>query len=371
VIDPQKGPIVLEMFTRYATGKYSDIQIAEWLNEQGLLTNRSHPFGKDTVRDMLCNPYYAGKIRYRGMSVRPKGVSYRSTPPNISQGKHEPIISEELWQRCQEVRLSRRVHVKTKQKTVRVNLLQGLAVCARCERKLRIQTPKKGPTYYREDSHLRGYRDCMDISQSVRASVIDEQVAELVKSLKLSSDWDESVRRLTKRQEDAPDPETERKEIRTTIRLMRENYERGLYEGEEYIYWQKVNALKEKLDLLNRIPESAIERAASTLLDLRQSWEWATKEERRDLVRMMIQEVGVDVTANQVVWVKARPDFDVLFQFLNNLRIDDRRRFWIAYAVADQDTSDIGEDMGQMGTGVKIALPMSHNSLTITAEYVK
>ncbi len=46
------------------------------------------------------------------------------------------------------------------------------------------------------------------------------------------------------------------------LRLMRDNYERGLYEGEEYQYWQKVNSLKEKLDLLNRIPESAIERAA-------------------------------------------------------------------------------------------------------------
>ena len=107
-------------------------------------------------------------------------------------------------------------------------------------------SPKKCPTNYREDLHLRGYRDCMNIRQSVRASVIDYQVAELVKSLKLSTDWEETVRRLTKRQEDAPDPETECKEIRTTIRLMRESYERGLYDGEEYIYWQKVNPLKEK-----------------------------------------------------------------------------------------------------------------------------
>jgi hypothetical protein len=113
----------------------------------------------------------------------------------------------------------------------------------------------------------------------------------------------------------------------STDRLMRENYERGLYAGKEYQYWQKVSALKEKLDLLSRLPEPAIERAARTLLDLCESWEWATKEERKDLARMMIQEVGVDVTANQVVWVKAHPDFDVLFQFLNNLRIDDRRRF--------------------------------------------
>jgi hypothetical protein len=40
--------------------------------------------------------------------------------------------------------------VDTLQKTVRINLLQGLVVCARCGRRLRIQTPKRGPTYYRE-----------------------------------------------------------------------------------------------------------------------------------------------------------------------------------------------------------------------------
>jgi len=41
------------------------------------------------------------------------------------------------------------------------------------------------------------------------------------------------------------DPETERKEIRGMLRLMRDNFERGLIEGEEYQYWQKVSALKE------------------------------------------------------------------------------------------------------------------------------
>jgi hypothetical protein len=104
--------------------------------------------------------------------------------------------------------------------------------------------------------------------------------------------------------------------------LMRENYERALYEGEEYQYWQRVSALKEKLDLLSRLQEPAVERAARTLLDLRESWEWATKEERKDLARMMIQEVGVDVAAKRVIWIKARPDFDVLFQLLNNLRVE-------------------------------------------------
>ena len=68
---------------------------------------------------------------------------------------------------------------------------------------------------------------------------------------------------------------------------------------------------------------------------------------------------------------KAHPDFDVLFQLLNNLRVDEQRRFWITYPEADEDACDIREDLGQMGTEVKIAFPMSHNSLTTIEEYVQ
>jgi len=74
-------------------------------------------------------------------------------------------------------------------------------------------------------------------------------------------------------QRERADPKAECKEIRSMLRLMRDNFERGLYDGEEYQYWQKVNALKEKLELLNRIPEAVIDRAARALLNLHDSWE--------------------------------------------------------------------------------------------------
>ncbi len=86
---------------------------------------------------------------------------------------------------------------------------------------------------------------------------------------------------------------------------------------------------------------------------------------------MMVQVIGADVAAKQVVWVKARPDFDVLFQFLHNLQVDDRRRFWILYPVADEDICDIGNELGQIATEVKIALPVSHNTLTSVEEYIQ
>ena len=89
--------------------------------------------------------------------------------------------------------------------------------------------------------------------------------------------------------------------------------------------------------------------------------ESTTKEERKDLVHIMIQEVGVDVTIKRVLWVKARPDYEPLFSILDGMRQDGARRFWIERLEAQENNCDIEADTGQMGTGVEIRLQMSHN----------
>jgi hypothetical protein len=93
-------------------------------------------------------------------------------------------------------------------------------------------------------------------------------LAELIQSLKLTATWVEDVRQLLHDEQSGPDPESEQKEIRSMLALMQDNFKRGLYESEEYQYWQKVSALKEKLNLLERVPDSAVNRAACNLLDL-------------------------------------------------------------------------------------------------------
>jgi len=74
------------MFEHNSTKLYSDIQITAWLKELGYLTAKDRSFIKDSVRGILCNPYFVGKIRYRSMIVRLKGVSFRSIPPMVSEG---------------------------------------------------------------------------------------------------------------------------------------------------------------------------------------------------------------------------------------------------------------------------------------------
>ena len=110
---------------------------------------------------------------------------------------------------------------------------------------------------------------------------------------------------------------------------------------------------------------------ARTLLDLRETWENSTKAERKELVHIMIHKVGFEVTIERFLLVKARPDYGPLFSILDGMRHDADRRFWIERLEATKDNCDIKDDMGQMSTGVKIALSMSHNSLTIIKDEIQ
>jgi hypothetical protein len=85
------------------------------------------------------------------------------------------------------------------------------------------------------------------------------------------------------------------------------------------------------------------------------------------LVRTMIQEVGCDVGSKRIVWVKVNPDYEILFRLMDGLRPDAGRRYWIKEYSAEGDIGDMGEELGQMATEVKIAFPVSHNELRIDA----
>jgi hypothetical protein len=112
------------------------------------------------------------------------------------------------------------------------------------------------------------------------------------------------------------------------------------------------------------------------LLNLHDNWERATREERKMLVRSMIQEAGCDVGTKRIVWVKARPDYEPLFSILDCLRVDKERRYWIERREVEGNICDIQEDSGQMSAGIEILLPVSDktlscNNLTIEEEHVQ
>jgi DNA invertase Pin-like site-specific DNA recombinase len=116
---PERAPLVLQLFERYATGQESDRTVAAWLNAKGTRTARGRLFSKDAVREMLCSAAYAGYVS----GLRDKSRSIR--------GLHEAIVSDELFDRVQEVR-SWRTRVVKPGRPSEEYLLRKLIHCERC-----------------------------------------------------------------------------------------------------------------------------------------------------------------------------------------------------------------------------------------------
>jgi site-specific DNA recombinase len=91
--------IVRKIFEMYANGKGLKA-IANELNHLHYKTKRGGAFSVTTIKGILSNPIYIGKIRFNKQedwnSKRRKGTN---PAPILVDGEHEPIISEELWKR--------------------------------------------------------------------------------------------------------------------------------------------------------------------------------------------------------------------------------------------------------------------------------
>jgi len=129
--DPKKVPYVRKMFEMYDSGLYTIKQIAKVLSDEGMTGRKGGKFSKTSVDNMLHNPFYYGDFKYKG---------------EIHPGKHEPIISKELWQRVQD-RMAGRSR-RTEKSPKHFFMYRGFMFCGECGCSITAER-KKGHVYYR------------------------------------------------------------------------------------------------------------------------------------------------------------------------------------------------------------------------------
>lgn len=128
--DPETAPAVKRIFADYINGKGMKAIAAE-LNDSGYRTRRGNRFENRTVRYILQNPVYIGKIRWT-----PTGrADYRTDNSSalIVDGTHEALVNMDLWDKVQA-----KINSSPKQKYMRHSdpkepfMLQGLVRCSAC-----------------------------------------------------------------------------------------------------------------------------------------------------------------------------------------------------------------------------------------------
>lgn len=101
VINEKEAEVIRTIFTMYSQGNGYKA-ITNYINKFGYTTKKGKPFSVGSIKDILTNPIYIGKIRY---NVRPNWSEKRrrnkNPNPLIVDGIHEPIIDEEIWDKVQ------------------------------------------------------------------------------------------------------------------------------------------------------------------------------------------------------------------------------------------------------------------------------
>lgn len=102
VINEEEAEIVKYIFDTFVNTDTPQIEIARHINKLGFKTKRGAQFENRTITYILLNPVYIGKIRWTPTGKLAREEMYDNTKSIIVDGQHEPIISEELFNKAKE-----------------------------------------------------------------------------------------------------------------------------------------------------------------------------------------------------------------------------------------------------------------------------
>jgi hypothetical protein len=157
--------LVKQVFERYASGEVTLDNLRHFLAENGVRAKKGKLVGRTFVSDMLKNPIHYGHFCYAG---------------EVYEGKHEAIISKDLFDRAQAVLFGRWRYSPSERKTEPKAFL-GLLHCSTCGGAITAEI-QKGHTYYRPECQRRnnGHTWCVKIAWPVgQRQSIRNQIARL------------------------------------------------------------------------------------------------------------------------------------------------------------------------------------------------
>ena len=310
------------IFNEYVNGKGYKA-ITNQLNKLGYKTKKGNDFSVGSIREILTNPVYIGKVRY---NVRQNWSEKRrrniNANPIITDGVHEPIIDEVLWDKVQAIMESK------KGKPSRIYdgeyPLTGILRCPKCgagmvisrtTNKLADGTKKRIAYYCCGAWKNKGTSVCN--SNTIRVDKANEyvfnKISELLSNEKMVKSIVNNINKERHKKISPAKKELERidKELEKIDRKktkLFEAYEEELISKEEF---------KERKDELNKRAKSLQEEKEPLLVTLSDDvseeipyefvrsilenfskvlTESATREQQKKLLHMIISEITINET---------------------------------------------------------------------------
>jgi site-specific DNA recombinase len=316
-LDPERAPIIKQMYELYATGDWSLSDIARWANEQGFTTvpmrrrrtkeemlaeedeveeipKVARPVTENHISRILSNRFYTGR-------------TLNNQGEYVPSNSHEAIVSDELFEEVQK---------QLKKKTTSIHYtekldqpLRGVCRCAYCER---VYTPymKKGIQYY----NSRCTKSCKNTDKNLSFDKIDKKISGLITSLYFTDDEIEQMDARAgtdialleeKRQKELDKVERKKKKVREDLAYIRSNkltlLKTGVYTPEGLI--EEEEKLNDELSELQNIEQASdvamhetmkeVQKLSELIKNVAIYYQFAKPHEKEQIVRVIFSELYI------------------------------------------------------------------------------
>ncbi len=315
-LDPEKGLVIHEeealvvrkLFRMYAIGKLGSSAICKEFNQAGMRNRNGGKWGRRIAIYMIKNPVYIGKIRWREV---------------LYEGTHDPLVSEDLFQKAQEVLAERNEDLKGRQmRHGEDRLLTGVIKCAKCGSRMFGGGGCKNGTAFHYYVCSKRFNDQECDQDYIRADLLDGAILHDIKAMFLDEQfmgrvWEEANKRLA-----AERPDIE-KEIEANfaeaakVQAAMDRYFKAFEDGKlsPDICNEKVQDLRGRLEELEaqradlearrqRLDLPAIDREmlASVVGEFEKVMAAGTTAQRKDLLHRVVKKVLIRDRRTVEVW---------------------------------------------------------------------
>ena len=319
-INEKEANTVRRIFELYSQG-HGYKAVVNRINKEGHKTKRNGEFAVSTVKEILQNPVYIGKIRY---NVRQDWSKKRrnniNANPILSDGIHEPIIDVETWNKVQVILKERskkhnkvydcefpltgilkcpvcgagmtinRSTAKRKDGTRRINEYyscgnwknKGTAVCN--SNSIRVEVAdeyvlNKIMDLINDESILRKVVDNINNNKSTKLKPILQQLEQINKEIEKLTD------KKSKNIELFEDGILDKSELSTRVKVINDDIEKLKYREQE---------LKQDLQLAegDPIPFDIVNEVMQRFKEV--FFEMSTSQQRKQLIQLLVSKITIN-----------------------------------------------------------------------------
>lgn len=270
-INEAEAPTVQLIYTLYTKGQIQEdgtfrrmgqYLIAKHLDNAGIKPRKGEHWSEATIKDILTNPAYNGKVRWGWRPVRKvfedgsvQETRQKQKPKEykIIDGLHEAIIDDITWKKAQTIRQSNYNQPVTSNKIL-CNPLSGLLYCGYCGSAMTRVAGNKKKTYYAVKCTNKYCHNVM-----APLYVVEEQVVKglrhWIEQYRLT--FEEEEKTIVKQDADIISLDAIRKDINRVSKQLDNTYdllEQGIYDKDTFLSRNK-KLSDEKTELQNNLIE--------------------------------------------------------------------------------------------------------------------